>query len=132
MYIFIFIFEWTYELLRRHLDPTTYGDYPQSMKDAVGARLPKFTKAQKAKLKGSADFVGINYYSSFYAKASEKPDYRQPSWATDSLVEFERKIHHIYIRSRILVNRLLFCAVFKKKNCYFVLYTINVLIFTYV
>ncbi|KAF3529419.1 hypothetical protein DY000_02042101 [Brassica cretica] len=74
-----------------HLDPTTYGDYPQSMKDAVGARLPKFTKAQKAKLKGSADFVGINYYSSFYAKASEKPDYRQPSWATDSLVEFEPK-----------------------------------------
>ncbi|CAN6885492.1 unnamed protein product [Brassica oleracea] len=60
------------------------------MKDAVGAQLPKFTKSQKAKLKGSADFVGINYYSSFYAKASEKPDYRQPSWATDSLVEFER------------------------------------------
>ncbi|KAF3586809.1 hypothetical protein F2Q69_00026742 [Brassica cretica] len=29
--------------------------------------------------------------SSFYAKASEKPDYRQPSWATDSLVEFEPK-----------------------------------------
>ncbi|KAF2554578.1 hypothetical protein F2Q68_00013432 [Brassica cretica] len=28
---------------------------------------------------------------SFYAKASEKPDYRQPSWATDSLVEFEPK-----------------------------------------
>ena len=94
------------------------------MKDAVGARLPKFTKSQKAKLKGSADFVGINYYSSFYAKASEKPDYRQPSWATDSLVEFERKIHNIYIRSRILINRLLFCAVVKKKktDCYFVLY----------
>ncbi|KAJ4872712.1 Beta-glucosidase 19 [Raphanus sativus] len=44
-----------------HLDPTTFGDYPQSMKDAVEARLPRFTKAQKAKLKGSADFVGINY-----------------------------------------------------------------------
>ena len=99
------------------------------MKDAVGARLPKFTKSQKAKLKGSADFVGINYYSSFYAKASEKPDYRQPSWATDSLVEFERKIHNIYIRSRILINRLLFCAVFKKKKQIAILcYTINVLI----
>ncbi|KAG2268338.1 hypothetical protein Bca52824_062893 [Brassica carinata] len=65
------------------------------MKDAVGARLPKFTKSQKAKLKGSADFVGINYYSSFYAKASEKPDYRQPSWATDSLVEFELKCYEL-------------------------------------
>ncbi|KAJ4887067.1 Beta-glucosidase 19 [Raphanus sativus] len=28
---------------------------------------------------------------SFYAKASEKRDHRQPSWATDSLVEFEPK-----------------------------------------
>ncbi|KAF8082277.1 hypothetical protein N665_0839s0017 [Sinapis alba] len=73
-----------------HLDPTTYGDYPQSMKDAVGARLPKFTKEQKAKLKGSTDFVGMNYYSSYYAKASEKPNERQPSWSTDSLVDFER------------------------------------------
>jgi len=76
----------------RHLDPTTFGDYPQSMKDAVGSRLPRFTKAQKAKLKDSTDFVGINYYTSFFAKADQKVDSRNPTWATDALVEFERKI----------------------------------------
>lgn len=76
----------------RHLDPTTYGDYPQSMKDAVGSRLPRFTKDQKAKLKESTDFVGINYYTSFFAKPDQKIDKRNPTWATDALVEFERKI----------------------------------------
>lgn len=75
----------------RHLDPTTYGDYPQSMKDTVGTRLPRFTNAQKAKLKDSTDFVGINYYTSFFSKTG-KPDSRNPTWATDALAEFERKI----------------------------------------
>uniref|UniRef100_A0A0D3CAC0 thioglucosidase n=1 Tax=Brassica oleracea var. oleracea TaxID=109376 RepID=A0A0D3CAC0_BRAOL len=39
---------------------------------------------------------------SFYAKASEKPDYRQPSWATDSLVEFEPDLRKLvkYIKDR--------------------------------
>lgn len=79
----------------RHLDPTTNGDYPQSMKDAVGTRLPKFTKEQKAKLKGSADFVGINYYFSFFARKTEKPDPRSPTWALDAGAEFERKFSFI-------------------------------------
>ncbi|CAA7037184.1 unnamed protein product [Microthlaspi erraticum] len=74
-----------------HLDPTTTGDYPQSMKDAVGTRLPKFTKEQKEKLKGSADFVGINYYFSFFARKTEKPDPRSPTWALDAGAEFEPK-----------------------------------------
>ncbi|KAG7582817.1 Glycoside hydrolase family 1 [Arabidopsis suecica] len=73
-----------------HLDPTTYGDYPQSMKDTVGTRLPRFTNAQKAKLKDSTDFVGINYYTSFFSKTG-KPDSRNPTWATDALAEFEPK-----------------------------------------
>ncbi|KAH0877508.1 hypothetical protein HID58_064902 [Brassica napus] len=72
-------------IVRLGLNQKMWKEVNVLMKDAVGARLPKFTKSQKAKLKGSADFVGINYNSSFYAKASEKPDYRQPSWATDSL-----------------------------------------------
>ncbi|KAL0704176.1 hypothetical protein Bca4012_070601 [Brassica carinata] len=40
--------------------------------------------------------------TSFYAKASEKPDYRQPSWATDSLVEFEPDLRKLvkYIKDR--------------------------------
>lgn len=82
----------------RHLDPTTFGDYPQSMKDAVGPRLPRFTNTQKAKLKDSTDFVGINYYTSAFAKHDEKPDRRNPTWATDAMVDFERKINFYFVK----------------------------------
>ncbi|KAH7848441.1 hypothetical protein Vadar_002749 [Vaccinium darrowii] len=49
------------------LDPMIFGDYPSSMIDRVGSRLPRFTKAESALLKGSLDFVGINHYTTFYA-----------------------------------------------------------------
>ncbi|KAL0683545.1 hypothetical protein Bca4012_050393 [Brassica carinata] len=72
-----------------HLNPTTYGDYPQSMKDHVGDRLPEFTEAQKNKLKNSADFVGINYYYSLFALHGEEQDPSKPSWQSDSLIDYE-------------------------------------------
>ncbi|KAL0650112.1 hypothetical protein Bca4012_092803 [Brassica carinata] len=73
-----------------HLDTTTFGDYPQIMKDIVGHRLPKFTNAQKAKLKDSTDFVGLNYYTSKFSNHLEKPDYSKPRWMQDSLISWER------------------------------------------
>ncbi|KAL0716349.1 hypothetical protein Bca4012_065671 [Brassica carinata] len=74
-----------------HLDTTTFGDYPQKMKDIVGHRLPKFTAAQKAKLKDSTDFVGLNYYTSKFSNHLEKPDYSKPRWMQDSLISWETK-----------------------------------------
>ncbi|KAK7293217.1 hypothetical protein RJT34_16080 [Clitoria ternatea] len=50
------------------LDPITYGDYPDSMKELVKDRLPAFTEGEKALIQGSTDFIGINYYRSFYAR----------------------------------------------------------------
>ncbi len=44
-------------------DPIFKGDYPAEMKARVGDRLPEFTEAQKADLKGSADFFAINNYA---------------------------------------------------------------------
>lgn len=44
-------------------DPIYKGDYPEAMKERVGDRLPVFTEAQKADLKGSSDFFGINHYA---------------------------------------------------------------------
>lgn len=49
------------------MDPMTYGDYPRSMRELVGDRLPSFTAAESSKVKGSYDFIGVNYYSSYYA-----------------------------------------------------------------
>ncbi|KAL5057649.1 hypothetical protein RYX36_029253 [Vicia faba] len=50
------------------LDPLFKGDYPTSMKELVGDRLPKFTEEEKKLIKGSLDFIGINYYRSFFGK----------------------------------------------------------------
>ncbi|KAK1362018.1 Beta-glucosidase 40 [Heracleum sosnowskyi] len=50
------------------VDPLVFGDYPSSMRTRVGSRLPTFTKDQSSLLKGSLDFVGINHYTTWYAK----------------------------------------------------------------
>ncbi|KAK4780854.1 hypothetical protein SAY87_016960 [Trapa incisa] len=52
------------------IDPLMFGDYPSSMKTRVGSRLPKFSQSESALVKGSLDFVGINHYTTYYAKAN--------------------------------------------------------------
>lgn len=53
------------------LDPMMFGDYPNSMKERVGDRLPKFSATESALIKGSLDFVGINHYTTNYVKDSK-------------------------------------------------------------
>ena len=43
-------------------DPLFFGDYPASVKAAHPA-APAFTEEQRALLKGSVDFLGINFYT---------------------------------------------------------------------
>ncbi|XP_010543256.1 PREDICTED: beta-glucosidase 23-like [Tarenaya hassleriana] len=76
-----FVFGW-------HVEPTTFGDYPQRMKDIVGHRLPKFTEEQKQKLRNSCDFLGFNYYSSFFGIDTQTYDPTKPSWYSDSRVSW--------------------------------------------
>ncbi|ESQ30203.1 hypothetical protein EUTSA_v10011385mg [Eutrema salsugineum] len=78
-------------ILGWHLHPTTYGDYPQSMKDLIGHRLPTFSEDEKRKLRNSTDFVGMNYYTAMFAANNDKPDHKKPSWQMDSLVDWESK-----------------------------------------
>lgn len=52
----------------RILDPVVYGDYPKIMRELVGNRLPNFTEDEKKMVAGSIDFIGINYYTSHFAK----------------------------------------------------------------
>ncbi|KDP25142.1 hypothetical protein JCGZ_22677 [Jatropha curcas] len=49
------------------MEPITYGDYPHTLRSLVGNRLPKFTEKQSEMLKGSIDFLGLNYYTANYA-----------------------------------------------------------------
>lgn len=38
------------------------------MRTRVGSRLPKFSPAESLAVKGSFDFIGINHYTTWYAK----------------------------------------------------------------
>lgn len=80
-------------------------DFPQVLVDSVAkrsrlegfssSRLPKFSLAEKVKIKGTHDFIGINHYVTLYGKScSEQPigsphitldaggdcRYRDPNW----------------------------------------------------
>ncbi|CAN8070998.1 unnamed protein product [Agarophyton chilense] len=48
-------------------DPIYIGDYPQSMRETLGPRLPTFSEEEKALLRGSSEFFGLNHYSTTYS-----------------------------------------------------------------
>lgn len=56
------------------------------MKTMVKDRLPCLTAEEKALLKGSFDFIGINYYTATYAKNAPSAGVKNPSYSTDSYV----------------------------------------------
>uniref|UniRef100_A0A803PWU5 Cyanogenic beta-glucosidase n=1 Tax=Cannabis sativa TaxID=3483 RepID=A0A803PWU5_CANSA len=72
-----FVFGWC-------MEPLGNGEYPHSMKVLVGKRLPKFTKEEAKVVKGSFDFVGLNYYTTSYAAYAHLPNNSLPSYNTDS------------------------------------------------
>ncbi|CAL1401466.1 unnamed protein product [Linum trigynum] len=58
------------------MDPIYKGDYPENMKRYVGDRLPRFSEQESTMLKGSYDFLGINYYTTQYTL--DRIDYSDP------------------------------------------------------
>ncbi|XWS73703.1 hypothetical protein CRYUN_Cryun02cG0151300 [Craigia yunnanensis] len=50
------------------MHPLVYGDYPNSIKKNAGSRLPAFTDLQSKQVKGSFDFIGLNFYFTMYVK----------------------------------------------------------------
>ncbi|KAI3710620.1 hypothetical protein L2E82_40408 [Cichorium intybus] len=73
-----FIFGW-------FMEPLFSGKYPGTMmKYVTGGRLPEFTEEQAKLIKGSYDFLGLNYYTSYYATTTKAS--QVPSYTTDSNV----------------------------------------------
>lgn len=62
----------------------TYGHYPSSMRKNVGDRLPKFTEEESKMLKGSLDFLGVNYYTTNYASPLLSVNKVNLSFTTDN------------------------------------------------
>ncbi|WRX33948.1 Glycoside hydrolase family 1 - like 10 [Theobroma cacao] len=50
------------------MHPLVYGDYPSLMKKTAGSRMPAFTNIESNQVKGSFDFIGLNYYLTMYVK----------------------------------------------------------------
>lgn len=67
------------------MEPLKSGNYPTEMATYVKERLPKFSKRQSSMLKGSFDFIGLNYYSAQYA-ANGSCTKENPRLSTDSCV----------------------------------------------
>lgn len=74
-------------------DPIYRGTYPSSMRNRCKDRLPSFSEAEQKLVKGSADFFGLNHYSSDYVSPdmhaepknffedSEVKNTSDPEWA---------------------------------------------------
>ena len=77
-------------------DPFVTGDYPESMRQRLGHRLPQFSREHQELLIGSCDFLGLNHYSTQLTTAakSEGQGYfldqgvalsADPEWATTGM-----------------------------------------------
>ncbi|KAG8064804.1 hypothetical protein GUJ93_ZPchr0004g39267 [Zizania palustris] len=70
------------------MDPLIRGDYPLIMRGLVGNRLPQFTKEQSKLVKGSFDFIGLNYYTTHYAIDLPPSNGLNVSYNTDARANF--------------------------------------------
>ncbi|KAJ6978473.1 beta-glucosidase 13 [Populus alba] len=64
------------------LNPITYGDYPTSMRELVKERLPTFSSQDEVNV--TFDFVGLNYYTAYYAANANPADPDHLRYQTDS------------------------------------------------
>ena len=70
----------------------------------LGNRLPEFSKEEARQLKGSFDFLGLNYYSSFYAAHAPHQRGARPTLQTDALVNVTSNYQLVYMPALVLMN----------------------------
>ncbi|CAI9099176.1 OLC1v1035963C4 [Oldenlandia corymbosa var. corymbosa] len=75
-----FMFGW-------YMSPITFGHYPDRMREIVQDRLPTFTKDESQMLRGSFDFLGLNYYTGRYATDISDEPISVVSYNTDAMVK---------------------------------------------
>lgn len=78
-----------------HAIYTKKGDYPEVMRQQIDlnskeegrtwSRLPTLSAHWKKMCRGSADFLGLNYYTSRYVELKEEPTGPIPSWERDAM-----------------------------------------------
>lgn len=74
------------------MHPLVYGDYPSLMKKTAGSRMPAFTNIESNQVKGSFDFIGLNYYLTMYVKDQPSSlEMEQRDVVVDMEIELMRK-----------------------------------------
>ncbi|KAK6247590.1 hypothetical protein QUC31_019155 [Theobroma cacao] len=74
------------------MHPLVYGDYPSLMKKTAGSRMPAFTNIESNQVKGSFDFIGLNYYLTMYVKDQPSSlEMEQRDVVADMAIELMRK-----------------------------------------
>ena len=82
----------------RFMDPLTNGHYPRTMRLLVPNRLPKFTEEESKLVKGSFDFLGLNYYTARYAAFAPNGNTSvYTSYSTDSRVKLTSKFDELIV-----------------------------------
>ncbi|CAL5210697.1 unnamed protein product [Lathyrus oleraceus] len=76
-------------LIGWYMNPFIFGEYPDSMKNDVGSRLPYFTARESNLVKGSIDFLGFNFYYALYIKNNPKSVQKENRYTSDMAVEFK-------------------------------------------
>lgn len=73
----------------RFLRPLVYGQYPTEMLEEIHPRrLKPFSPEESKKLKGSLDFVGLNYYGTFFSTPLASVNSSQISYMSDMHVNW--------------------------------------------
>ncbi|CAG9833414.1 unnamed protein product [Diabrotica balteata] len=81
--------------------PVTLGDYPVVMKKVIAersalqgftqSRLPQFTKDEITYLKGTLDYLGLNYYTTFMVRDSDDEKISDISFEADANINAYQK-----------------------------------------
>ncbi|XP_057997912.1 beta-glucosidase 18-like [Hevea brasiliensis] len=79
------------------MDPIMFGEHQPEMQQIVGIRLTSFSAEDKRKLANKLDFIGINHYSTLYAKDCllAPCNYHDDLLKIHLLMELERKMEFL-------------------------------------
>lgn len=72
-------------------DPIYKGQYPENMRKRCGDRLPTFTAVERRMVQGSADFFGLNHYSSDFVSPSDHRNEHRTPHGKDSDTYFDHQ-----------------------------------------
>ncbi|KAL0671071.1 hypothetical protein Bca4012_033775 [Brassica carinata] len=70
------------------LRPLVYGQYPKEMLEGTTSRVKAFTPEESKRLRGSLDYVGINYYGAFFSTPLATVNSSQISYHSDMRVNW--------------------------------------------